>query len=98
MPTRSPARTANPKAPTRLARALRDAPAAKATPLDLYQLARRDWLAGERIDIGALAARLNIGRATAFRWAVLLLQREMPGEVQRRAGKVHREHRRRRAT
>ncbi len=53
---------------TRLAKALREAPPVRATPLDLYQLARRDWLAGERIDIGALAARLNIGRATAFRW------------------------------
>jgi AcrR family transcriptional regulator len=53
---------------TRLAKALRETPPAKATPLDLYQLARRDWLAGERIDIGSLAARLNIGRATAFRW------------------------------
>lgn len=63
-----PARTATPQTPTRLAQALREAPPAKATPLDLYQLARRDWLAGERIDIGALAARLNIGRATAFRW------------------------------
>lgn len=63
-----PARTASPKTPTRLAQALREAPPAKATPLDLYQLARRDWLAGERIDIGALAARLGIGRATAFRW------------------------------
>ena len=63
-----PTRTASPQTPTRLAQALREAPPAKATPLDLYQLARRDWLAGERIDIGALAARLNIGRATAFRW------------------------------
>ena len=53
---------------TRLAKALREAPPVRATPLDLYQLARRDWLAGERIDIGSLAAQLNIGRATAFRW------------------------------
>jgi len=68
MPSRTPARTASPQTHTRLAQALREAPPAKATPLDLYQLARRDWLAGERIDIGALAARLNIGRATAFRW------------------------------
>lgn len=68
MPTRSPARTASPQTPTRLAQALRKAPATRATPLDLYQLARRDWLAGERIDIGSLAARLKIGRATAFRW------------------------------
>ncbi len=53
---------------TRLAQALREGAPARVTPLDLYQLARRDWLAGERIDIGALAARLDIGRATAFRW------------------------------
>lgn len=53
---------------TRLAQALREGAPARVTPLDLYQLARRDWLAGERIDVGALAARLNIGRATAFRW------------------------------
>ena len=63
-----PARAAAPQTPTRLAQALREAPPAQATPLDLYRLARRDWLAGERIDIGSLAARMNIGRATAFRW------------------------------
>ncbi len=61
-------RSASSETATRLAKALREAPPIKVTPLDLYQLARRDWLAGERIDIGALAARLNIGRATAFRW------------------------------
>jgi len=56
------------KPPTRLARALSDRTPRRATPLDLYQLARRFWLAGERVDVGALAARLKIGRATAFRW------------------------------
>lgn len=55
-------------APTRLSRALREPPAARATPLDLFALATRRWLRGERIDIGALAAELGIGRATAFRW------------------------------
>lgn len=55
-------------AATRLAQALREGEHSRATPLDLYRLARRDWLAGERIDVGSLAARLNIGRATAFRW------------------------------
>lgn len=54
--------------PTRLAKALQEAPAPKATPLDLFKLAKRQWLAGDRVDIGALAARLKIGRATAFRW------------------------------
>lgn len=55
-------------AETRLSTALRDGAARKATPLDLFQLAKRLWLAGERIDIGGLAERLKIGRATAFRW------------------------------
>ena len=54
--------------PTLLAKALREPAAPKATPLDLFQLAKRLWLSGERIDIGALAERLKIGRATAFRW------------------------------
>ncbi|MCP3138273.1 QsdR family transcriptional regulator [Pyxidicoccus xibeiensis] len=40
----------------------------KATPLDAFQLARKKWLAGERIDIGALARELGVGRATLFRW------------------------------
>jgi hypothetical protein len=60
-PARSPART-------RLAQALSERPRRRATPLDLYALARRWWLVGERVDVGALAARLKIGRATAFRW------------------------------
>lgn len=57
-----------PREPTRLSRALREPAPARPTPLELFALARRSWLAGERVDIGALAARLGIGRATAFRW------------------------------
>lgn len=57
-----------PRTTTRLASALREPAPARPTPLDLFALARRTWLAGERVDIGALAARLSIGRATAFRW------------------------------
>ena len=57
-----------PQPTTRLANALRDPAPARPTPLDLFTLAKRTWLAGERVDIGALAARLGIGRATAFRW------------------------------
>lgn len=53
---------------TRLARTLSANTPAKATPLDLFALAKRQWLSGERVDVGALAARLKIGRATAFRW------------------------------
>jgi len=53
---------------TRLAKALIETPRSKATPIDLFKLAKRHWLAGERVDVGALAAGLKIGRATAFRW------------------------------
>ncbi len=40
----------------------------KATPLDVLHLARKKWLAGERLDLGKLAHELGIGRATVFRW------------------------------
>ena len=45
----------------------RDAPV-RVTPLDVFQLARKKWLAGERLDIGKLAEELGVGRATVFRW------------------------------
>jgi len=54
--------------PTRLAQVLIAGSPRKASPVDLFNLAKRHWLAGERIDVGALATRLKIGRATAFRW------------------------------
>jgi AcrR family transcriptional regulator len=44
------------------------APARRVTPLDAFKLARTKWLAGERLDVGKLAAELGIGRATVFRW------------------------------
>jgi AcrR family transcriptional regulator len=40
----------------------------RVTPLDVFELGRKKWLAGERIDIGKLAHELRIGRATVFRW------------------------------
>lgn len=73
-PERVPAgpRAAKPRTPpaaaTRLRQALRVSPPRKAEPLDLFRAARRGWIAGERLDIGALAGALGIGRATAFRW------------------------------
>jgi AcrR family transcriptional regulator len=54
--------------PTRLVRALRQGERKRATPLDLFALARRHWQNGRRVDVGALAAELGVGRATAFRW------------------------------
>lgn len=52
---------------TRLAADL-SAASPKPVPTDLFKLARKRWLAGERVDLGALAAELGIARATAFRW------------------------------
>jgi AcrR family transcriptional regulator len=57
-----------PRKATRLAQALTTAPTERAGPLDLFELAQRRWRQGERVDVGALAAELGIGRATAFRW------------------------------
>jgi AcrR family transcriptional regulator len=53
---------------TPLSRALDSNPDKKVTPLDAFRLARTRWLAGERLDIGKLAAELGVGRATVFRW------------------------------
>jgi AcrR family transcriptional regulator len=54
---------------TPLAHTLRSPESApRATPLDLFALARRKWLNGERLDIGQLANELGVGRATVFRW------------------------------
>jgi AcrR family transcriptional regulator len=41
---------------------------ARATPLDALRVARRLWLAEQRIDMGALAAELGISRATLYNW------------------------------
>lgn len=40
----------------------------KAGPEDAVRLARQHYLAGERIDMQALAAELEIGRTTLYRW------------------------------
>lgn len=67
-PKAAPARPTPRARVTRLGQALSEPPAPKVTPLDLFRAARRVWIAGERLDIGALANELGIGRATAFRW------------------------------
>jgi AcrR family transcriptional regulator len=38
------------------------------TPLDAFRLARRRFLAAERIDMRALAGELDINRVTLYRW------------------------------
>jgi AcrR family transcriptional regulator len=57
------------KGTTGLERALTgDGAAARPTPLDALRLARRHWLAGERLDMGVLARELGISRATLYSW------------------------------
>src|SRR3954465_1710864 len=38
------------------------------TPLDAFRLARRKFLAAERIDMSALADDLGVNRVTLYRW------------------------------
>jgi AcrR family transcriptional regulator len=61
--------TPDPRTATGLERALAaaDAPPRPA-PRDALTLARSRWLAGERLDMGALAEELGIGRATLYTW------------------------------
>lgn len=40
----------------------------RATPLDAFNLATRKWIDGERVDVGAMAEELGVGRTTLFRW------------------------------
>jgi AcrR family transcriptional regulator len=55
--------------PTRLQRALADGGAAhRSTPLDAFLLARRKFLAAERIDMSSLADELGVNRVTLYRW------------------------------
>jgi AcrR family transcriptional regulator len=55
--------------PTPLQNRLRDGPKRNAPgPIDAFRLARRDFMAGERLDMQALAAELGVNRATLYRW------------------------------
>ncbi|WP_329067876.1 QsdR family transcriptional regulator [Amycolatopsis sp. NBC_01480] len=40
----------------------------RAQPADAYALARRKYLAGQRIDLGQLAEELGVNRVTLYRW------------------------------
>lgn len=54
---------------TRLAQALAEPEAeARATPVTVFRMARKRWLAEQRINLADLAKDAGIGRATLFRW------------------------------
>ena len=55
-------------APEVLRRAIERPRARRVTASDAFSLARKRWLSGQRVDLGALAAELGIARATMFRW------------------------------
>jgi AcrR family transcriptional regulator len=56
-------------ATTRLQRELVDGAGGRPpTPLDAFKLARRRFLAAERVDMSALAMELGINRVTLYRW------------------------------
>lgn len=40
----------------------------RSTPLDAFRLARRKFIAAERIDMTALAEELHVNRVTLYRW------------------------------
>jgi AcrR family transcriptional regulator len=48
--------------------AAKSAAPARATPGDALRAARKTWLTGERLDMGALAASLGISRPTLYKW------------------------------
>jgi AcrR family transcriptional regulator len=43
-------------------------PRPRRSPLDAFSLARRTFLAGQRVDMGVLARDLGVNRATLYRW------------------------------
>ena len=53
---------------TPLQRQLAGTAAARPTALDAFRQARRTFLAGDRVDMQALARTLNVDRATLYRW------------------------------
>jgi hypothetical protein len=53
---------------TPLRRQLSERVAARPTALDAFRLARRTFLAGERVELTTLAAQLGVDRATLHRW------------------------------
>src|SRR3954465_3525214 len=53
---------------TALERAVAGERPRRVTPYDALRAARRQWLAEQRLDMGALAAELGISRATLYNW------------------------------
>jgi AcrR family transcriptional regulator len=63
MATRSPRPVDTP-----LRRQLSGSETARPSALDAFRLARRTFLAGDRVDMQALARTLNVDRVTLYRW------------------------------
>jgi AcrR family transcriptional regulator len=57
-----------PAAQTPLSRALDGEESTRPTPLDALDVARRRFLAGQRVDMSAVADELGVSRVTLYRW------------------------------
>lgn len=69
MTNMGPMENTTPARETRLSRELRrNESSRRVSPRDAFDLARKKWLKGERIEIGGLAEELGVARATVFRW------------------------------
>src|SRR4051794_24284680 len=77
---------------TPLQQQLAEAPSSGPGPLDAYALARKKFLAGERLDMRGLAAELGVNRATVYRWVgdKERLLGEVISEFSRRTGEANR--------
>lgn len=82
MPRKRP-RIPTPPRTTPLTRMLDEPVGERVNALDLLELATQKWRAGERLDLGALAQELGVGRATVFRWVGS--KEQLYGEVISRA-------------
>ena len=40
----------------------------RATPLDAFNLAKKNWMMTQKLNVGELAEELGVSRATLFRW------------------------------
>lgn len=57
------------KQKTPLSKALTDKTLrSRATPLDAFNLAKKNWLTTQKLNVGELAEQLGVSRATLFRW------------------------------
>src|SRR5260370_7125606 len=81
---------------TVLARQLAAGRPSRATPLDAFKLARRQFIAGQRVEMQRLAEELGVSRVTLHRWVGS--RDQLLGEVLWSLGKLTFDHARARVS